>query len=362
MTHRMIIIGGGIIGASFAWHAHKAGIDDLIVVTADLPGDDAQATSGTWGWINGYADDDPGYAALRLASLQYWPEMIAEIDHLAHSAKGAFIWDLDDEALPRSIQQHRGWGHDVAMADEQTTSKHLQNLKDIPDLAGFGESDLALEGRSAARAILDASKAHLHQTTVTGLIRQGDRVTGVDTEHGPMKADDIILTAGLGTAQLLGSIEIDFSLKSSLGLLAYTDPLPPLLNHPVTGLDFHARQDHEGRLVIGGAFGDNAEDDPNPAQSAQNLVRAMADRLDYDGDITLSHYTLGRRPLPVDGRPKIGRMITATGDVIKGLYVAVMHSGMTNAAITAKLGMAEILSGKRDPLLNGFEPTPKGDA
>ena len=49
MAKRMIIIGGGIIGASFAWHLRRHGVDDLVVMAEALPGDPKQATSGTWG-------------------------------------------------------------------------------------------------------------------------------------------------------------------------------------------------------------------------------------------------------------------------------------------------------------------------
>ena len=356
MTHRVIIIGGGIIGASFAWHARKHGVDDLTVLAAALPGDAAQATTGSWGWVNGYADDDPDYAAFRVASLRYWPEMIAAIDDLGATAEGAFIWDLDEEALPRSINQHRSWGHDVAVLDRNRLSPSLPKMRELPEQAGFGVHDLAIEGKAAARAILAASGANIHQTKVNRLIREGDRITGVETEDGMHHGDEMILTAGLGTAELLAGIDADFTMKSSLGLLAHTEKLPPLLDHPVAGVDFHARQDKDGRLVIGGAFTATADDDPDPAASAEKLVNAMAARLDYEGEIQLDFYTLGKRPLPMDGRPKIGRVISRDGVQLDGLYMAVMHSGMTNAPLAGRLGIDEVLTGQRDALLSPYAP------
>ena len=356
MTQRVIIIGGGIIGASFAWHASKHGVDSLTVLAAALPGDAAQATTGSWGWVNGYADDDPDYAAFRVASLRYWPEMIAEIDDLGATAEGAFIWDLDEEALPRSINQHRGWGHDVAVLDRDRLGPSLPRMRELPDKAGFGIHDLAIEGKAAARTILDASGADIQQTKVTRLIREGDRITGVETENGIYHGDEIILTAGLGTAELLAGIDVDFTMKSSLGLLAHTEKLPPLLDHPVAGVDFHARQDKDGRLVIGGAFTATADDDPDPAASAQKLVEAMAARLDYAGEIRLEYYTLGKRPLPMDGRPKIGRLTARDGTRLNGLYMAVMHSGVTNAPLAGRLGIDDVLTGRRDDLLSPYAP------
>ena len=48
----MIIVGAGIVGASFAYHAYKNGVDKINVLSSHLPGDRNQATSNTWGWVN----------------------------------------------------------------------------------------------------------------------------------------------------------------------------------------------------------------------------------------------------------------------------------------------------------------------
>ena len=86
------------------------------------------------------------------------------------------------------------------------------------------------------------------------------------------------------------------------------------------------------------------------------LVSYMSIRLKYNGKIELEHYTLGKRPLTNDGRPKIGRLKNSIGEIIKGVYIAVMHSGITNAPIVGKLGIEEIISEKQDSLLHSFSP------
>ena len=51
-------MGGGIVGASFAYHARLNDIKKISVITETLPGDNQQATTNTWGWVNGYASND----------------------------------------------------------------------------------------------------------------------------------------------------------------------------------------------------------------------------------------------------------------------------------------------------------------
>ena len=351
---KIIIIGGGIVGASFAYHASLYNSNKITILADALPGDSKQATSNTWGWINGYSNNDKDYADFRLANLDYWPKLLEEVKNSKYTSKGAFFWDMDDENLNKSIDQHNSWGHRVKKISQLQMSEIVPELNELPIIAGFGENDLALEGSHIASKLIENSGCEIKKIKVSGLTCKKDHVMGVKTEKGILNADEIIIAAGLGVTDLLSSININFEMKSSLGLLAYTKPLPLLLKHPITGKDFHVRQDDQGRLVIGGKFDEDLSKERNTKQAAENLVQEVSAKLNYNEKITLDYFTLGLRPLPIDGRPKIGRLMNNSGKEIKGVYLAVMHSGVTNAPLAGKLGMQEIISGVRHPLISNF--------
>ena len=86
-------------------------------------------------------------------------------------------------------------------------------------------------------------------------------------------------------------------------------------------------------LILGGKFDDDLRQEKNIKDTAEKLIQDMATRLNYNGNMILDHFTLGKRPLPVDGRPKIGRLINQKGEKLNGIYLAVMHSGITNAPL-----------------------------
>ncbi|MDA9659321.1 FAD-binding oxidoreductase [Alphaproteobacteria bacterium] len=353
----MIIVGGGIVGASFAYHAHLMGVSEITQITGSLLTNKEQATSNTWGWVNGYASNDKKYAAFRLANLKYWSKLINDIKHLTNSSKGAFFWDMDKSDLSEAIAQHQSWGHSVSDVIKLRLEEYLPNLHNRPEIAGFGENDLAIEGSKAADILIKASGSQIKKSNVNKLIFTGNKVIGVETDEGIIYSDEVIIAAGLGTPDLLSTININFKMSSTLGLLAYTNPLPKLiLQYPITGKDFHARQDNQGRLVIGGKFDDDASKESNIKVAAKKLVQDMDARLNYNGFMTLEHYTLGRRPLPIDGRPKIGRLKNHLDQKIKGIYLAVMHSGITNAPLAGKLGIEEVITGKRHSLITDFFP------
>jgi glycine/D-amino acid oxidase-like deaminating enzyme len=349
-------VGGGIVGASFAYHAHLNNIKKISVITETLPGDNQQATTNTWGWVNGYANNDEEYASFRLANLNYWPKLIENINNISSTSKGAFFWDLNEKDILKTIDQHQNWGHSVLIKKGSELEKILPNLLNKPKNAGYGKNDLAVEATEISKKLFEKSNVNFLKKKVTELIFEKNKVIGVQTEDDEIYADEVILATGLGAPEILKSININFIMRSSLGLLAYTNPLPPLLNHPITGINFHVRQDSQGRLVIGGRFDDDATKENDLAAAAKMLVNEMVSRINFDGEVTLDHYTVGKRPLTIDGRPKIGRFKNSVGEIIKGVYIAVMHSGVTNAPMAGKLGIEEIISGNQDKMLTTFSP------
>ena len=62
-------------------------------------------------------------------------------------------------------------------------------------------------------------------------------------------------------------------------------------------------------------------------------------------------HTVGFRPTPGDGFPMIGRPQDR-----EGLYLAVMHSGITLAPAAGLFTAGELLDGKRDPLIVSYHP------
>jgi len=85
--------------------------------------------------------------------------------------------------------------------------------------------------------------------------------------------------------------------------------------------------------------------------SAIAAATAAAVRRTYRGadGVTVIEAAVGHRPMPRDGLPRIG-----FAPEVQGLYVTVMHSGVTLAPIVAELAARELLGSGRDPLLAGL--------
>jgi glycine/D-amino acid oxidase-like deaminating enzyme len=159
-----------------------------------------------------------------------------------------------------------------------------------------------------------------------------------------------VIAAGAGAATLLDSIGLSYDIATPAGLLVHSKPAGEILHTLLQTPDLHVRQTSEGRLVAGADFsGSDPADDPQGAAAA--LYRKVQEMVIGAEHVEMDFHTLGFRPTPGDGFPMIGRPLTH-----EGLYVTVMHSGITLAPAVGLFATAELLEGKRDPLIAAYHP------
>jgi glycine/D-amino acid oxidase-like deaminating enzyme len=138
------------------------------------------------------------------------------------------------------------------------------------------------------------------------------------------------------------------NLDTPPGLLVHTRPHARLLQGIVLAPELHMRQTDERRIVIGSDFG-GADPGDDAAATASDLLAGAKRMLDGGDTVEFDRFTIGHRPTPADGLPVIGRP-----PACPGLYVAVMHSGVTLAAAVGLFAAQELLSSRRDALLEPF--------
>jgi glycine/D-amino acid oxidase-like deaminating enzyme len=135
------------------------------------------------------------------------------------------------------------------------------------------------------------------------------------------------------------------------GVICRSAPVARLMHHVLVSPAGEIRQDATGRIVMPAA----AAHQSDTAETVADLPAALAAAALERARIWLpalpdwAEVTLAERPVPGDGLPVIG----AVG---QGAYVAVLHSGVTLAAITGELAAQEILTGTPAALLAPYRP------
>ncbi|AYG60463.1 FAD-dependent oxidoreductase [Rhizobium jaguaris] len=345
---KIIVVGAGIIGASIAWHLARKGAS--VTVIASKAG--GEATPNSFAWINASWGNPEFYFHFRRRSMAEWSRLAADVPSLPLSWCGGLCWDLPEAELEAYAAQQSGWGYGMRRVDRQTSAILEPHLADPPVFALHVAEEGAVEPVAAANLLLeDAARQGatlLYGTEARRLLQENGKIAGVETTDGALLADHVVLAAGAGTAPLAASVGIDVPVETPPGLIVHSRPVPPLLNGLVMAPELHMRQTMEGRVIAGSDFGGTDPGD-NPQKAADELfAKVKAALRDADG-LELDFYTVGYRPTPKDGFPIIGGV-----DGAPGLYLAVLHSGVTLAPLVGSVAATEIIDGRPDPQLSQF--------
>ena len=345
MPKHVLVIGAGIIGASIAYHLAKSGAR-VTIIDAGEPG--GIATRASWAWINGSWGNPETYVRFRMRSMAEWRTLADGIPALGVRWCGSLNFELPPAALAAYEVEHGGWGYRLERLSAKAIGALEPNLNLVPESCLFAPDEGVVEPLAAAQAMLaaavDRGAVLRAPARAVGLVRRNGRVKGVHLAEGMIEADEVVLAAGTGSVDLMPALPID----APPGLLVHSAPAPQLIGRLILAPELHIRQTAEGRLVAGSDFGGAAPGEA-PAETAVALYAKVQLAIRGAEHVPMAFHTIGYRPTPRDGLPIIGR-------VEDGLYVAVMHSGVTNAPAVGLFAAQEILQGRRDALLAPFAP------
>lgn len=349
---RVIVIGAGIIGAAIAYHLARRGARVTLLDRGPPAG---EATGKSFAWINASFRNPKPYYDLRMVGLQEYRRLEQELaGRLQVKWGGCLNWDLEDDELEPLVHRHAAWGYDVRIVERAEIQALEPRITAPPARAAFAACEGALAPQPATEALLAAAEAQGAElrigSEVTGFQRQGDRLAAVETEAGRLEAEQVVLAAGAASGSLAARLGVELPLRPTPGLLVHSRPAPALLNSVVEAPGLHMKQDLDGRIVAAEDFGgDPAPNDPE-AEGAKVFAR-LQEHLSGGAALELERITVGLRPIPEDGLPAIG---PAPG--IDGLYLAVMHSGITLAPAVGRFAAMELLDGAEIELLAPFRP------
>jgi sarcosine dehydrogenase len=205
---RIVVIGGGAIGASIAYHLTRAGERDVVLL------EKTQLTDGaTWhaAGLVGQFRSLPSLTRLMQDSVQLFQTLGAETGQetgwkQVGSLRVAASQDRWMEFL-KAATAARSFGFEMQLLSPNE-AKTLYPLMDTADLVGaaFIADDGYVDPYSLTQAYskgIRANGGHIFEgVMVTGLTRAGGRITHVVTDHGTIEAEVVINAAGLWARQV----------------------------------------------------------------------------------------------------------------------------------------------------------------
>lgn len=368
---RVAVVGAGIVGSAITYHLAKRGLD---VTLLDRNAIASASSHGTFAWINAsWAKQPESYHTLNQMGVDAWHRLQQALN-LPIKWGGSLEWfgaTERQDRLSRDVQEQQAWGEPAKMLTQLEASA-LE-----PRVAFGGAGRVALSPRDGAldsvlisQLLVNAAKSHgarvIEHCEVLRIDEtvEDQRQKILGTSCGDIAVDRFVLATGADPSAIQTFAGFDLPQRSTPGVIVITQPMPPVLSHIVVAPGIHIHQRLDGRLVLGEQDGapENAAHKlrltarptrfPNAAtasQHAQRLITLAKEYLTGLPEVNAEEVIIGWRPLPLDGHPVIG-----PSPVDPNAYVAVMHSGVSLAAIVGELVAEELLTGQRAPVLEPF--------
>ena len=364
-----IIIGGGCMGASIAYHLAARGERGIALLERRGIGTGNTGKSG--GIVRQHYSNPPtarmAQAALRV--FQHWAEQIGGDCGFRQVGLLALAGEADAPALAESVEMQRGLGIDttlLAPADIPRFEPRVA-LRDVtvacwePE-AGYADP-IATAAAFAARAH-DLGVEILTGTAVTRLVREGHRVVGVEAQGGVQPAGRVIVATNAWANELLAPIGAAVPIMPSrhaiLALRRSPDFGPP---HPIL-FDYehrlYLRPDGEYVTLVGSSDPTEAQLPADPHNYHEGLMRDEIMRFNAGASTLLpSLHTgvvrggwAGIYDVTPDWQPMIG-----ADPHLAGLYLAVGFSGH-GFKLSPMVGqwLADLLLTGSSPDLAPFRP------
>ncbi len=218
-TAEIVIIGGGVHGASLAYHfaRKKAGRVVLIEKKFVASGPTGRSTALVRGFYGMDFFTRTGTAAV--AVFRDWSEAVGGGDP-GFRPVGLLVLAGPDEAphLRRNALRAQGLGARVALLPPEEVKAIVPQVElDDVQLASYEPESGYADPSSTANALVNRARelgATVAQyTRVEAILAAGSRVTGVRTEAGTVSAPVVVNCAGLWAARLLAPLGIEVDIK-----------------------------------------------------------------------------------------------------------------------------------------------------
>lgn len=362
MAHpTFLVIGGGVVGSSIAWHLAKRGADVSLLESRSIA---AVASGASAGGVR-QQGRDPREMPLAIAAIARWKSLTEELEADLHYYRHGHLQVYETAegvaAGIESIEAQRLLGLEIELVEGAALRELSPGLAPGVIAGRYTPSDGHANPGHTTRAFAAAAQrsgASVREgIEVNKLITEGDRVIGVETKTGPIYADHVVIATGAWTRDLVRPLGVDLPLEAHGLQMVLTKVLPPLLPQVVGawGRPLSLKQLREGNYLIGGGWpGDidmvSGQGTPRP-ENIEGSFRTAADILPVLHSTTVERAWVGVEAVCADEVPIIGDIPGYSGATIAAGFSG---HGFALSPITGQLVSELLLDGAPSISLDAF--------
>ncbi len=352
---KIIVIGGGILGASTAYHLAKSGAEVTLVDRQDK----GQATDAAAGIVCPWLSQRRNKAWYKLAKCgaRYYPELIQQLEadgetDTGYKRVGTLSLHEDPEKLKKMAERAMKRREDAPEIGEITILSPAETKELFPPLSDeygsvFVSGGARVNGRAMRNALVGAAVKNgvtiLHGDAA--LLHKNNAVAGVTIEGEEWLADEVIITAGAWSNEILEPLGIHFKVTPQKAQIIHLE-LPE--NHTSNWPVVMPRTNQyiltfEDRVVIGATHEDEAGFDSRVTAGGVHEILAKALTVAPGlSDGTILETRVGFRPFTPGFLPVIGPLPHCRNVwIANGLGASGLTSGPYLGAELAKLALGK---------------------
>ncbi|MBK3567569.1 FAD-binding oxidoreductase [Streptomyces sp. MBT62] len=240
----VVVIGGGVIGTSIAYHLARAGVRDVVLVERDELA--AGSTSKAAGGVRAQFSDELN-VQLGARSLEAFDRFEEDTGHDIGLHRVGYLFLLsrpeDVASFETGVRLQNSLGVPSRMIDP-AEARRLSPLIDTDGLlaAAYSPDDGHCTPEAVVHGYASAARAHgatiLRHTDVTGIETYGDQVTAVLTTLGRIDTNTVICAAGAWSKAIGAMVGVDLPVQPLRRQVAVTEPVPGLPPRLPMTIDF----------------------------------------------------------------------------------------------------------------------------
>jgi glycine oxidase len=350
-TADVVIIGGGVIGCAVA---RRAANDGLSVLVLERGQPVMEASWAAAGMLSPLAEaNEPGpFLDLLLAGREMYGPYAAALREetgidVAYSDAGTLYASLceDDDA---AIERRWRWQSAAGLPVERLTAAEAREaepalspaVRGALRFAGDHQVDNRILGPALWTAAARAGAQFRLGAHAVRLLREGNRVTGVECANGERFAAGTVVVAGGVWAGRLQGLPRPVPVEPVHGQLLALTAVPSIFRHVVDTQRVYLVPRATGRLIVGATMERTGDRKAVTPWGLRRLVDGAVEAAPALEHAPLAETWSGLRPGTPDGLPILGRdpdvpnLVYATGHFRNGILLAPITGEHVGALIS----------------------------